>query len=453
MEKLKVIARTLIMPLLLSAPCVLAQSSETVTFETIPGGTPTDGLPINTQFLADFGIAFSLEGGGFPVLAQVGEPRTAFQGFNLLADQPAPGTNTGSFFLTDDGGIAGPPTPIIISYANPVAAASGVLLDIDGMEGWQIQARDANDSVIDTVDLVPNLILDGSATLWSFTRPTADIHSIRMVYTGTQTNFVGLAFDNFSPAAPTGLFCSSPDAAIPDNTPGGVSDVLSITELGSVIDMSVSLNISHPYIGNLVANLTNNTTGASIELINSPGSANISGGCPFADVDVALDDDASELTSNACDNASPALGGSWKPNEMLSTFEGSDFTGDWTLQVIDTTASNAGTLNQWCLDIVAGPPVPDTDEDGVNDELDNCTVIANSTQIDTDGDGYGNSCDADFNNDCIVNFLDIASFANEFLGVNPLFDINSDGNVNFLDFSFVSQQFLQVPGPGQGSCL
>ncbi len=437
---------------LLSTSGVLAQTSNTVTFETIPGGTPTDGLPINTQFLADFGIAFSLEGGGSPVLAQVGEPRTAFQGYNLLADQPAPGTNTGSFFLTDDGGIVGPPAPIIISYANPVAAASGVLLDIDGMEGWQIQARDELDNVIDAVDLVPNLVLDGSATLWSFTRPTADIHSIRMLYTGVQSNFVGLAFDNFSPAAPTGLFCSSQGTAIPDNAPGGVSDVLSIAEPGSVIDVSVSMNISHPFVGNLVANLTNNSTGVSIELINSPGSQNTSGGCPFADVDVALDDEASELTGTACNSTSPALGGSWKPNEALSAFDGSDFTGDWTLQVIDTAASNVGTLNEWCLDIVSGPPLPDSDEDGVNDELDNCTVTANSDQIDTDSDGYGNRCDADFNNDCSVNFLDIAAFSSEFLGTNPLFDINGDGNVNFLDFTFVSQQFLQVPGPGQGSC-
>lgn len=96
--------------------------------------------------------------------------------------------------------------------------------------------------------------------------------------------------------------------------------------------------------------------------------------------------------------------------------------------------------------------IVDTDGDGVSDSVDNCTLIANAGQIDTDGDGYGNACDADFNNDCVVNFLDISSFAGEFLGANALFDINTDGAVNFLDFVVVSQAFLQQPGPGLGLC-
>lgn len=98
-------------------------------------------------------------------------------------------------------------------------------------------------------------------------------------------------------------------------------------------------------------------------------------------------------------------------------------------------------------------PAIDSDGDDVTDIEDNCTLTENANQIDSDGDGYGNACDADFNNDCIVNFLDVASFSNEFLGSNPLFDLNGDEAVNFLDFSIVSQQFLQLPGPGQGSCL
>ncbi|MEM7084195.1 MAG: thrombospondin type 3 repeat-containing protein [Pseudomonadota bacterium] len=96
--------------------------------------------------------------------------------------------------------------------------------------------------------------------------------------------------------------------------------------------------------------------------------------------------------------------------------------------------------------------VTDSDGDGVGDSTDNCTTIANPAQTDTDGDGYGNRCDTDFNNDCVVNFLDISAFAGQFLGTNPDFDINVDGVVNFLDFVVVSQSFLQSPGPGQGAC-
>ena len=55
----------------------------------------------------------------------------------------------------------------------------------------------------------------------------------------------------------------------------------------------------------------------------------------------------------------------------------------------------------------------DTDGDGVDDAVDNCTLVANgpllpdaggNSQLDTDGDGYGNICDADLDQDNIVGF-------------------------------------------------
>jgi hypothetical protein len=38
---------------------------------------------------------------------------------------------------------------------------------------------------------------------------------------------------------------------------------------------------------------------------------------------------------------------------------------------------------------------PDADGDGVPDEIDNCSLVPNADQIDTDGDGQGNACDPD----------------------------------------------------------
>lgn len=89
----------------------------------------------------------------------------------------------------------------------------------------------------------------------------------------------------------------------------------------------------------------------------------------------------------------------------------------------------------------------DADGDGVFDVLDNCTMVANPMQIDSNGDGFGNRCDTDFNNDCVVNFVDIAAFSGQFLGSDPDFDINGDGAVNFVDFVQVSSTFLSQPGP------
>jgi hypothetical protein len=48
----------------------IAQS--VVDFETVPGGAPADQLAISTQYLAEFGVTFSLEGGGTPYLERTG---------------------------------------------------------------------------------------------------------------------------------------------------------------------------------------------------------------------------------------------------------------------------------------------------------------------------------------------------------------------------------------------
>ena len=43
---------------------------------------------------------------------------------------------------------------------------------------------------------------------------------------------------------------------------------------------------------------------------------------------------------------------------------------------------------------VPTPTIVDTDKDGVTDAVDNCVLISNTNQLDTDGDKVGNACDA-----------------------------------------------------------
>lgn len=90
----------------------------------------------------------------------------------------------------------------------------------------------------------------------------------------------------------------------------------------------------------------------------------------------------------------------------------------------------------------------DNDGDNVDDAVDNCTLIANADQRDTDGDGYGNSCDPDLNNDNIVNFTDISMWTPAFNTVNNGDeDFNGDGVANFADFALFPDFFLNPPGP------
>src|SRR4030095_9717773 len=96
--------------------------------------------------------------------------------------------------------------------------------------------------------------------------------------------------------------------------------------------------------------------------------------------------------------------------------------------------------------VIFGRPT-DTDADGIGDRLDNCTLIANADQRDTNGDGYGNACDPDLNNDNFVNFSDLGILKSAFFTTDPDADFNGDGAVNFVDLGTMKAFFFLPPGP------
>jgi len=168
-----------------------------INFESIPGGIPTDGLAVNTQFLATDGVTFALENGTDPVLAQVGAPATGFGPNDTIVSGPS----IGSFFLTDDGQLSGlTSSPLIVSYTTPTAAASGVVIDIDFDETFTIEARDISNNILQTVIISAGDLGTGDATAtpWSIQHSSGDIYSLRFVGTRTAGGAFGLGFDNFN---------------------------------------------------------------------------------------------------------------------------------------------------------------------------------------------------------------------------------------------------------------
>ena len=105
-------------------------------------------------------------------------------------------------------------------------------------------------------------------------------------------------------------------------------------------------------------------------------------------------------------------------------------------------------LTFFLLSIVAGIAyAADSNSDGIDDKYDNCVLVANTEQRDTDNDGIGSICDADLNNDDIVNAVDFGIFRSAYLSSNADADFNGDGIVNILDFNILRGQYLQAPGP------
>jgi RHS repeat-associated protein len=87
-----------------------------------------------------------------------------------------------------------------------------------------------------------------------------------------------------------------------------------------------------------------------------------------------------------------------------------------------------------------------TDEDGYVDTVDHSPWTYHTDNRDTDGDGYGNIIDADYNNDGIVDDKDRELFEKHYASDEPDFDMNGDGIIDLKDWAiFTSLYGLTAP--------
>lgn len=100
----------------------------------------------------------------------------------------------------------------------------------------------------------------------------------------------------------------------------------------------------------------------------------------------------------------------------------------------------------------------DSDADGIDDIADNCITptAVNANQCDADGDGYGNWCDPDYDNDGGVTPADFGVFLVALQsgtpGSPPIEDHTCDGSVSPEDFGRFLAHYGGSPGPSGLSC-
>jgi len=95
------------------------------------------------------------------------------------------------------------------------------------------------------------------------------------------------------------------------------------------------------------------------------------------------------------------------------------------------------------------PALPDSDADGVVDSLDNCALVSNANQKNSDDDSFGDACDLDDDNDSLADADDNCSKK-----YNPdQADNDGDGRGNVCDFSLLvvghqDARHVRIVAPG-----
>ena len=137
------------------------------------------------------------------------------------------------------------------------------------------------------------------------------------------------------------------------------------------------------------------------------------------------------------------------------------FSTDWS-SLPFVTELEPGTTYQLAVDVYGGAMfdattltsaettlsvVEDTDGDGILDHEDNCTLVVNADQRDTNGDGYGNVCDPDLDDNGLVNRADIRRLKAALFTADADADLNGDGIVSLVDVGTAKQFLFEAPGP------
>lgn len=238
--------------------------------------------------------------------------------------------------------------------------------------------------------------------------------------------------------------CGAGSASIPDGSGSSNWSIDVPDSEGILVDISLRTRISHPWVGDLSLRLTA-PDGTSILLLDRPGIPDTSGfgpwGCGGDDLDCTFDGDATSAAETTCSMTStPVLTGRLLPLQSMDTFLGSDPSGLWTIQIVDHSYIDAGTIQEICLTLETAA---DCNGNGLADDVD----IDGGGSSDADGDGVPDECQCqgDTNGDLLVNVIDLLGVLEQWgCSIDCTTDLNGDSNVDVSDL-------LAVIG-GWGSC-
>ena len=129
--------------------------------------------------------------------------------------------------------------------------------------------------------------------------------------------------------------------------PGVTTSTIDVSGLSNILDLNVTVDISHSYVGQLSATLIA-PDGTPVELFGNVGGS----GDNFTAT--TFDDDAVLPIASG----TAPFTATFHPEGSLADFNGLNASGIWTLEIVDNAKGDTGTLDSWSLQIAAYEPSP-----------------------------------------------------------------------------------------------
>lgn len=167
--------------------------------------------------------------------------------------------------------------------------------------------------------------------------------------TAQSVSNTGTSQFDIAAASTTTTYTYTGPTSIPDD--GGVNMDLSVATSGTITNITVDVDITHTYIGDLRGRLTS-PDGTEVVLFSYLVGG--SGNCFYNNINTTLDDDASTSIQDQCSASDPSVSGTHTPFASLTGFDGEDQQGTWRLRVRDAAADDTGELNSYRLNITTG---------------------------------------------------------------------------------------------------
>jgi len=178
----------------------------------------------------------------------------------------------------------------------------------------------------------------------------------------------------------TNSYSQTVTTIVPDGNPNGVSSTINVSGLfGTIADLSVTLNMTNGYNGDIYGYLYNSSSGGFAVLLNRVGVQGVDSFCYgdsgfhvtftlatnnihyYRDQSYSLDGDGALLGNWGVDgrNIDPATNsatlGSTPPTALLDSFLNTNPNGDWTLFLADMSSGYDSYWQDWQINLVTVP--------------------------------------------------------------------------------------------------